>query len=241
MTARYMPGIFDVAGLAQARAIILTPEGPGADTETRWAHETPYLTGLIQAQLGLQAGDVLLDFGCGVGRMAKPLIETTGCSVIGVDISPKMRTLAVAYVGSDRFIAVSPGQLDFMAGAGLRVQAAIAIWVLQHCLDPDEELARIERSLAQEGACFVLNMPKRAVPALVETGGTRSFAWASDSVDVAALLQARFAVEAAGVPGGPGVPPMADVGAFWIHLRRKAAPSEKFAARHKTCPPHSFG
>lgn len=32
----------------------------------------------------------------------------SGCSVIGVDASANMRNLAHDYVGSDRFIAVSP-------------------------------------------------------------------------------------------------------------------------------------
>jgi len=45
-----------------------------------------------------------------------------------------------------------------------------------------------------------------------EESGVRSFVWASDSVDVAALLRARFRVDGVGVPGGPGVPPMAGVG-----------------------------
>lgn len=230
MTARYMPEIFSVPDLAQARAIILTPEGPGGDTETRWAHETPYLRDLIQAQLGLRPGHVLIDFGCGVGRLAKPLIEATGCSVIGVDISPEMRALAMDYVGSDRFLAVSPAQLDFLTKAGLRAEAAIAIWVLQHCLDPAKEIARIECSLAPGGGCFVLNMPKRAIPALLEQGGARSFAWASDGVDVAALLRGQFEPGATGVAGGPGVPHMGDAGAYWMRLHRRAPPTGRAMA-----------
>ena len=43
MAALYYPQIFDVADEQRARNIILTPEGPDADTETRWAGETPYV------------------------------------------------------------------------------------------------------------------------------------------------------------------------------------------------------
>jgi hypothetical protein len=44
MTARYYPEIFrGVVDEDDAKRIILTNEGPGADTATRWAVETPYV------------------------------------------------------------------------------------------------------------------------------------------------------------------------------------------------------
>jgi ubiquinone/menaquinone biosynthesis C-methylase UbiE len=206
--------------MQRAKEIILTNEGPGADTETRWAIETPYVLGLIRNAFSLRSDMVVLDYGCGVGRMAKAMIDASGCSVIGLDISQGMRKLADEYVRSDRFIAVSPGQFDIMVGAGLRVHAAIAVWVLQHCLAPADDVERIRRGLAAEGNCFVLNMPKRAIPALrdkvTENAG---FVWASDAIDVAALLRTAFRVEAAGKPDTSRVPNMADVGAYWISLR----------------------
>ena len=221
--ARYFPEVFTVSGLQQAREIILTAEGPGADTETRWALETPYVRDLILRQLAPQPGTLLLDYGCGVGRLAKALVQATGCSVIGVDISPSMRALAVEYVGSARFLAVSPEQLDTLVGAGLRADGAIAAWVLQHCPTPAEDIARIRRSLAPGGGCFVLNMLQRAIPALRDGAEGGGFTWASDGVDVAALLRAAFQVQAEGVPGGPGVPNMADAGAYWMALRAAQA------------------
>jgi SAM-dependent methyltransferase len=95
----YNAGIFDVADLDGARRIILTPEG-GQTTDQRWNCETPYLTGLIADNLKLTAGSVVVDYGCGVGRLAKELISRHGCRVIGVDISANMRALADRYVGS---------------------------------------------------------------------------------------------------------------------------------------------
>jgi SAM-dependent methyltransferase len=208
--ARYFPQVFDVADVQRAKAIILTDEGPGADTETRWAVETPYVLELIQGALALRADMVVLDYGCGIGRMAKAMIDASGCSVIGVDISPSMRKLAEDYVRSDRFVVISPQQFDVMVGAGLRVHAAIAIWVLQHC------------SLADGGHCFVLNMRKRAVPALRDKAGADAgFVWAADAVDVAALLRTAFRVEAQGEPDNTRVPNMAAVGADWFSLRQR--------------------
>jgi SAM-dependent methyltransferase len=157
----------------------------------------------------------VLDYGCGIGRMARALIAATGCRVVGVDISARMRALAVEHVADERFMAVSPAQLDGLLAHGLRADAALAVWVLQHCLAPAEDIARLRVALAPQGRLFVLNMPGRAVPAVQEA----RFVWAADGIDVAALLRARFAVEAAGEPDMARVPRMSSIGAYWMVLR----------------------
>ena len=67
-------------------------------------------------QLG--PNDVVLDYGCGIGRMAKELILRHNCRVIGVDISPNMRALSVQYVNSDNFFACPPAMLGVFWTAG---------------------------------------------------------------------------------------------------------------------------
>lgn len=218
--ARYYPQIFDVPDEAAARRIILTNEGAGADTASRWASETPYTLELIQNVIALRSDMVVLDYGSGIGRLAKALIEACGCMVLGVDISADMRRLAPDYVRSKRFIPLSPGQFDTLVAAGLRVDAAIVIWVLQHCLSPVEDIARIRRSLSAEARCWVLNMPKRAIPA-VRDGRTAAdgFCWAIDQIDVAGLLRREFDVLAQGEPDQSRIPNMADAGAYWMSLK----------------------
>ena len=177
---------------------------------------------MIAAALKLAAGTVVLDYGCGIGRLARAMIEASGCSVIGVDISADMRRLALDYVQSDRFMAVTPGQFDTLVRAGLRVQAAIAVWVLQHCFAPADDIARIAGGLGRGGGLFVLNMPRRAVPAIrdaVQPDGSR-FVWAHDGVDVAQLLRGAFRVAAEGLPDPTRTPTMSGAGAFWMSLRR---------------------
>jgi hypothetical protein len=97
-------------------------------------------------------------------------------------------------------------------------QVAISIWVLQHCLAPVEDIERIHRSLAPQGEVFILNMPKRAVPAVVPATG--AFTWAHDGIDVAELLRGRFTLRAEGEPDKTRTPNMADAGAFWMSLVR---------------------
>jgi ubiquinone/menaquinone biosynthesis C-methylase UbiE len=217
---QYHPQVFDAGDMQRAKEIILTSEGPGADTDRRWQIETPYVIELMSKCFILRPDTVVLDYGCGIGRVAKAMIEAFGCSVIGVDISRNMRRLAEDYVDSERFVAVAPQQFDTMVRAGLRIQAAIAIWVLQHCLTPAEDIARIKRGVLPNGRVFVLNMPKRAVPAKVRENN--QFVWIPDNVDVSALLRSAFTVQAEGAPDKSRTPNMADVGAYWMDLRRPA-------------------
>lgn len=218
MTLRYFPTVFDASDLPSAKAIILTNEGSGADTKTRWELETPYVMELINSQLALKDRMHVLDYGCGVGRLAKSIIKDFGCNVIGVDVSPKMRSLAADYVQDERFLAVSPAQLDTLIGAGLRVDRAISIWVLQHCFAPAEDIARMAHSLTPGGRGFVLNMNKRAVPAVQDAvvQGNPVFRWVHDGIDVAALLRNAFQIDAEGKPDPSRTPNMTDAGAFWM-------------------------
>ena len=91
-THRHRPEIFEVGSIEQARSIILTPDG--ASTDQRWAAETPWLVEHFGRQLSPRPDTVLLDYGCGIGRLARPLIERFGCAVLGVDASHSMRLLA---------------------------------------------------------------------------------------------------------------------------------------------------
>lgn len=183
-TYTYNPRVFDVPNEEAARQIIVTPEG-GLSTDTRWERETPYLGELLSARLKVPAGGVVIDYGCGIGRVAKELIGRLGCHVIGVDISQDMRSLALGYVRSPNFSAVSPEVLRAMVRNGLRVDAAISIWVIQHCLRPQEDLDLIKSAMKEGARLGVVNNRWRAVPTV---GGK----WADDGLDARQLLEQTF-------------------------------------------------
>src|SRR5262245_20741196 len=165
----YSADVFNVSTIEQAKQIILTPDSQNG-TDQRWRTETPYLVSLLEQSVSLHAESVVLDYGCGIGRLAKALIEKHGCWVVGVDISSSMRALAAAYVGSDRFLACAPGVLDWLP---IQFDAALAIWVLQHCLAVEDDVGRIHRTLRTNGTLFVVNDFRRLVP-------TREAAWVDD-------------------------------------------------------------
>jgi SAM-dependent methyltransferase len=183
VVSRHRPEVFDVVDEAEARAIILTPEG-GRSTETRWEQETPYLARLAIEALGPRPGMRIVDYGCGIGRLARELIASTGCDVVGVDISPSMRELAVRYVGSRSFEAIDAPSLARRTAGGERCDGAIACWVLQHCMDAAGELDVIRAALRPGGRFLVVNNLRRAMPS--DRG------WVDDGIDVAALLDVRF-------------------------------------------------
>src|SRR5215469_1787914 len=183
MQVTYNPAVFNVSTISQAMSIILTPEE--STTEERWRLETPYVCDLIAKSVDIAPNSFVLDYGCGIGRIAKELIARHGCRVIGVDISPSMRALSVIYVESDRFAACAPEMLVAMTERGFRFDAAVSIWVLQHCLHPGDDVARLRSALGPSGGLFVLNDKIRRIPT-VEAG------WVDDSIDVRALLMQNF-------------------------------------------------
>ena len=182
----YRPEVFNPKSLQEARRIILTPE-PTVSTDQRWETETPYLVDALAAQLAPDRASLVLDYGCGIGRLAKALIARAGCTLLGADISASMRAYAHIYVESARFAATSPEGLECLTGHGLRVDHAYAVWVLQHCLDPAAEIARIAAALAPGGRLCVINSTQRWVP--TDRG------WQSDGQDVLALLRGAFEEE----------------------------------------------
>jgi cyclopropane fatty-acyl-phospholipid synthase-like methyltransferase len=196
----YNPAIFDAADEASAKAIIVTAEG-GETTDERWARETPYLIDLIGRALQPSPTMTILDFGCGIGRLSKAMIERFGCRAIGVDISADMRRLAAEYVAAPGFTALSPEDLSAAVEGGLVVDGAIFIWVLQHCLAPAIDIERVASILRPGGRVFVANNTHRAVPTIQKR-------WADDGVDVAALLRQRFNVLEEGRLDSRFVPPI---------------------------------
>ena len=178
----YAPAVFEVDSIEQAKRVILTAED--TTTEDRWRIETPYLADEIDAFLQPDAKSLIVDYGCGIGRMSKELIARHDCSVLGVDISQSMRQLAPGYVDDPRF-AVSPRPaFKAMADWGMRADAAIAIWSLQHCAKPQDDIAMINHALKPGAGLFVCNTHHTAVPT--------SAGWADVGGDVRSLLADTF-------------------------------------------------
>ena len=212
MALTYNPDVFLVNDLEAARSIILTAET--SSTDERWKTETPMLADLMAQHCALGPDSVVLDYGCGIGRMSKELISRHNCRVIGVDISPAMRALSVQYVDSDNFFACPPNMLRVLLDGGFRFDVAISIWVLQHCLAPADDIGHLRRALKPGGGLFVANNVHRAVP-------TRERGWANDGVDIRETLVNTFALQAGETFQSPAVPSSLSGITFWAAFKNR--------------------
>ena len=206
---QYDPRIFlDVENVDEAVKVILTPED-GLSSVQRWKNETPYLMGLIERFAN--PPHMVLDYGCGIGRLAKPLIEKHHARVVGVDLSPNMLALACSCVASDKFAALSPSMLWHMQ---VQCDFALAVWTLQHVSDLDAALDDIGRCVVPDGIFFVVNNRQRVVPS---TDG-----WLDDGRDVhEAILDGGFAlIERGELQGADIAPGVLCDNTFWAAYRK---------------------
>jgi SAM-dependent methyltransferase len=210
MMFTYSSKIFSVPDERTARRIILTPDG--RSTDERWTTETPALVDLAAPLLDLGPDRILLDYGCGIGRMSKAFIERLGCWVVGVDISPEMRSFAPDYVASPLFQVFSREAFMAETQKGLRIDAAICIWVLQHCQDPAVDLTLIRRAMQPHARIFVVNNSFRAVPV-----AERPFV--NDGKDVRAILNESLVEVASGELSEDAVGPVLAPCSYWTALR----------------------
>lgn len=208
----YNPGIFAAPDLKAAKRIIVTGT-VDQGTEDRWQRETPYLAELLGELLEIRPGMLVVDYGCGVGRLSKALIERFNCLVMGVDSSAEMRGLAPAYVDHPNFSVVSRRTFQGLIGGGLRAQAAFSVWVLQHCLRPLEDIGLIADALPPGASIAIVNTLRRVVPT-IESG------WADDGLDLQALLAERFSPVSTGKLDAEVVGPATAAASYWTAYTR---------------------
>jgi SAM-dependent methyltransferase len=119
-----------------------------ANWETRYPDDSPAYQAAV-TELGLRAGQTVLDAGCGTGR-ALPFLRTAvgpGGIVIGADLTPEMLAAAVAK-GRDRDGALLLADAARLPLRDAALDAAFAAGLIGHLPDPGatlRELARVTR------------------------------------------------------------------------------------------------
>ncbi len=171
----YDPTVFNVGSQAEAKAIILTPEA-GMSPEERWERETPDI--IRRLKEAAPEARRWLDYGCGIGRLAKPLIDE-GHTVVGVDFSADMRRLAKKY--AQGIEVLDPIGFDWYLAKAEPFDAAYAVWALQHIPKIDEACGLIYSALKPGGILCLVNRIERVLPT---TQG-----WMPDGKDVPSALE----------------------------------------------------
>lgn len=133
-----------------------------ADWDSRFPDDGPAYAAAI-AELGLRAGDRVLDAGCGTGRALPPLRAAVGASgvVLGADLTPAMLREAVR-AGRDR-----DGQLLLtdVAALPLRSRSLDAVFgagLISHLGSPAEDLRELARVVRPGGVLALFHPIGRA-------------------------------------------------------------------------------
>ena len=97
----YLKDAFYPRDIDHAKEICLSPD---LRIPNKFEKETELTIETLVSNLYAHNNSVVLDFGCGVGRLSKGLIQRLGCDVVGVDFSEPMLHTASEYVMSRKFM-----------------------------------------------------------------------------------------------------------------------------------------
>lgn len=185
----YNPDFFTPKDFNDAVNIVLTQEG--CTSEWRWEMETRWNLQMIDTFWNVDENSVVLDYGCGCGRMSKALIDTFGCRVVGVDINGEMLKHATKYVNNERFTPITVSKALRSIDSNTFTHA-IAIWVLQHSINIQEEIPFVKKVLKNDGQFFVVENVSKAIPS------EERMKFFNDGIPTLPLLQSNFELEANG-------------------------------------------
>lgn len=181
----YYKKTFDPQSLEHAKDICLSPN---VNDPNKFENETNFLIDFLKKENLLPSSNIL-DFGCGVGRISKVLVDNFDCSVVGFDISRIMLNYATMYVNNDKFTPILYNKdLDFKNKP--KFNLIIASLVLQHSEDPIFDIDFISKVLDDNGTIVLINENTRYVPAGLDNNGY--VIWHDDKIDILQEMTKRF-------------------------------------------------
>ena len=145
----YIKTIFEAPTFEDAKNIVITPDPNHPD---KFEKGTEYLIDVIAKHNIVKENDIVLDFGCGVGRMSKALIDKFNCNVIGSDIAMNMLIFATLYVNNaEKFVTCNKLTSENF------VNTILSSFVLQHTEKPAEEIQNLYNILKPDGYLVLLD------------------------------------------------------------------------------------
>jgi ubiquinone/menaquinone biosynthesis C-methylase UbiE len=179
----YIKEIFDVQTFDQARHVVLTSD---PNNPNKFEEETNFLVKTIVNENLIDENSTVLDFGCGMGRVSKELIQKIKCKVIGVDISESMLIFAKLYVASiNKFVPT------FKYNQKETIDLCISAFVLQHVENPKKEIKNIYDVLKLNGYFILVNEKTRYVPSDINPSDN-GIIWKDDNFDIFSECEKYF-------------------------------------------------
>lgn len=161
------PGFAGIGGLAAAASMAV-----GRQSDARLAEKLS----------GLQAGDTVVDIGCGPGTAIRRAARL-GTSVIGVDPAPVMLRVARLLTGSSGTVRYLPGAAEALPLPDGSVSVVWTIASVHHWADLQAALGEARRVLGPNGRLVAIE--RRCRP---EARGHGSHGWTDDQATAFADL-----------------------------------------------------
>ena len=173
----YLKEIFYPSDMQSAMDICITPD---AQKPNKFNEETDFLIKFLNSKGMLHKRPKVLDFGCGVGRISKDLVDL-GCEVVGMDFSIPMLMAAINYVDNKNFTPlINTATLPFEIKP--EFDLVICSFVLQHTEDPIKEIKFLKSVMKDDATLVLVNEPYRLVPMGMDKD--RFVEWKDDKVDI---------------------------------------------------------
>lgn len=180
----YIKQVFDATDLEIAKNICLSKD---IRYPNKFEEETQFLIEFIKQKELINSNTNVADFGCGVGRISKEIIDIFNCNVVGFDISTHMLLLAKQYVESDKF--KTQKYTKSLTWKKNKFDLFIASFVLQHSEHPEQDINFIYENLISNGVLILINEPERLLPIDVKDGYA---VWYDDKINITELISKKF-------------------------------------------------
>lgn len=178
----YLHRAFEPENLTHAKNIVLTPD---PDDPDKFELETNYLMEVLLNLKIITKESIVIDYGCGMGRLSKPIIDIFNCRVLGIDQSPNMLKYADQYVNNKLFKTSCESCIT-------NADLLISTFVLQHSEHPEQDIDNFYQMLKQGGIVVLVNEHNRYVP--VGLTNDNYVIWQDDKIDVIELMRKRFSL-----------------------------------------------
>jgi ubiquinone/menaquinone biosynthesis C-methylase UbiE len=158
MLARYNPKFFEADSIDHAKKIILFDD----TIPDQWETETKWTMNFFREKNLFNEKSIVLDWGCGIGRLAKPIIEEFNCKVVGVDFQSSMLKYATEYVNHSNFTAINNEEFYKLPDDYFTV--GIAVWAFQHCTNIEPIIKNAQRTLKNNSKLCIFDANIKAIP-----------------------------------------------------------------------------
>ena len=179
---KYIKEVFDAVTLEQAKNVVLTDD---PNNPNKFEQETKCFIDIINDQNIITPESVVLDFGCGMGRVSRELVKQFNCNVTGVDISVKMLNFAKSYV--DNPAKFTPLIRHTTLNS---IDVCISTFVLQHTENPKREIENIFNVVKPNGYFILLNEQHRFVPGDIDSNNY--VVWKDDKFNIFEEVESKF-------------------------------------------------